>query len=113
MSKILVWLLICIHCMPMSISMTPVMIPALLFQQKKSVPHASRIIPQPIKLKLRMPTFFTYFPTKDAVKAPAMPQSPSMPMTSLDAWNGASPILNARQDHMARNEPKASPARIE
>ena len=36
-----------------------------------------------------------------------------MPMTSLDAWNGASPILNARQDHMARNEPKASPARIE
>lgn len=56
---------------------------------------------------------FTYLPTKDAVNAPATPQSPSSPITSLVAKNGACAILKARQDHMARREPKFSAARME
>ena len=50
---------------------------------------------------------------QEAVNAPATPQSPSIPITSLLAKNGACPILKARQDHMARSEPKFRAARIE
>lgn len=34
MSNMLVWLLSWIHCMPMSISITPAMMPAYVFPQK-------------------------------------------------------------------------------
>ena len=79
----------------------------------KNSNQAKRINPQPIKLKRRTPTCFTYLPTKEAVNAQATQQSPSIPITSLLAKNGACPILKARQDHMARREPKFSAARIE
>ena len=112
-SKILVWLLSWMHCIPMSMMMIPAMIPIKVFSPMKNSNQAKRINPQPIKLKRRTPTCFTYLPTKDAVYAPATPQSPSIPITSLLAKNGACPILKARQDHMARREPKFSAARIE
>lgn len=35
------------------------------------------------EVKVAYPYFFTYFPTKDAVSAPAIPHSPKMPITSL------------------------------
>ena len=62
----------------------------------KNSNRAKRINPQPIKLKRRTPTCFTYLPTKEAVNAPATPQSPSIPITSLLAKNGACPILKSQ-----------------
>lgn len=82
--------------MPMSIRMTPVMIPAWLFRRKSEAHEAE--YPQPIKLKkLRIPTFYI-FSYKDAVKAPAM-HEPNADDILLDAWNGASPILNKTGPH--------------
>ena len=70
-SKILVWLLSWIHCIPMSMMMIPAMIPIKVFSPMKNSNQAKRINPQPIKLKRRTPTCFTYLPTKEAVNAPA------------------------------------------
>ena len=66
-SKILVWLLSWIHCIPMSMMMIPAMIPIKVFSPMKNSNQAKRINPQPIKLKRRTPTCFTYLPTKEAV----------------------------------------------
>ena len=51
---------------------------AKVFSPTKNNNQAKRIKPQPIKLKRRTPTRFTYLPTKEAVNAPATPQSPSI-----------------------------------
>ena len=48
--------------------------PTKVFSPTKNNNHAKRIKPQPIKLKRRTPTRFTYLPTKEAVSAPATPQ---------------------------------------
>ena len=46
--------------------MIPAMIPIKVFSPMKNSNQAKRINPQPIKLKRRTPTCFTYLPTKEA-----------------------------------------------